>query len=54
VRFEREARYWDGVTASANASGTLSFGGGAKDSGGRVSHALLGPATDHGRRIRDS
>lgn len=52
VRFEREARYWDGVAASANAAGTLNFGGGAKDSGGRVADALLGPDTDYGRKIR--
>lgn len=52
VRFEREARYWDGVAAGANASGTLNFGGGAKDSGGRVAAAILSPDTDHGRRIR--
>ncbi|WP_406356203.1 hypothetical protein OHB56_27355 [Streptomyces sp. NBC_01635] len=50
VRFEREARYWNGVAASA--SGTLNFGGGAKDSGGRVADAILSPDTDHGRRIR--
>jgi hypothetical protein len=52
VRFEREARFWDGIAASANASGVLNFGGGAKDSGGRVADAILGPDTDHGRRIR--
>ncbi|MFJ3768194.1 DNA sulfur modification protein DndB [Streptomyces sp. NPDC090082] len=52
VRFEREARYWDGVAASANAAGVLNFGGGAKDSGGRVADALLGPETDFGRKIR--
>ncbi|MFD4276189.1 DNA sulfur modification protein DndB [Streptomyces cyaneofuscatus] len=52
VRFEREARYWDGVAASANATGVLNFGGGAKDSGGRVADALLGPDTDFGRKIR--
>lgn len=52
VRFERDARYWDGVAASANAAGTLNFGGGAKDSGGRVADALLGPDTDYGRKIR--
>jgi hypothetical protein len=52
VRFEREARYWDGVAASANAAGVLNFGGGAKDSGGRVADALLGPDTDFGRKIR--
>jgi hypothetical protein len=34
IRWEREARYWDGIAASANASGVLNFGGGAKDSGG--------------------
>lgn len=52
VRFEREARYWDGVAASTNAAGTLNFGGGAKDSGGRVADALLGPDTDYGRKVR--
>ncbi|MBB2911251.1 hypothetical protein FHS43_002516 [Streptosporangium becharense] len=52
VRWEREARYWDGVAASANAQGTLNFGGGAKDSGGRVADALLHPDTEHGRKIR--
>jgi hypothetical protein len=52
VRWEREAAYWDGVAASANASGVLNFGGGAKDSGGRVADALLYPDSEHGRRIR--
>jgi hypothetical protein len=52
VHFEREARYREGVAAGANVSGTLNFGGGAKDSGGRVADAILGPDTDHGRRIR--
>ncbi|MEU3018889.1 DNA sulfur modification protein DndB [Nocardiopsis sp. NPDC007018] len=52
VRWEREARYWDGVAASANASGMLNFGGGAKDSGGRVADALLHPDTEYGRKIR--
>ncbi|MDX3384474.1 DNA sulfur modification protein DndB [Streptomyces niveiscabiei] len=52
VRWEREAAYWDGVAASANASGVLNFGGGAKDSGGRVADALLHPDSEHGRRIR--
>lgn len=52
VRFEREARYWDGVAASANASGILNFGGGAKDSGGRVADALLQPESESGRKIR--
>ncbi|MEX3107103.1 MULTISPECIES: DNA sulfur modification protein DndB [unclassified Streptomyces] len=52
VHWEREAAYWDGVAASANASGVLNFGGGAKDSGGRVADALLYPDSKHGRRIR--
>ncbi len=52
VRWEREARYWDGIAASANASGVLNFGGGAKDSGGRVADALLYPDTEYGRKIR--
>jgi hypothetical protein len=52
VHWEREARYWDGVAASANAQGTLNFGGGAKDSGGRVADALLHPDTEYGRKIR--
>lgn len=52
VRWEREAAYWDGVAASANSSGVLNFGGGAKDSGGRVADALLHPDTEYGRKIR--
>lgn len=52
VRWEREARYWDGIAASANAAGTLNFGGGAKDSGGRVADALLYPDTESGRKVR--
>ena len=52
IRWEREARYWDGVAASANAAGTLNFGGGAKDSGGRVADAILYPDTESGRKIR--
>lgn len=52
VRWERDARYWDGIAASANAAGTLNFGGGAKDSGGRVADALLYPDTESGRKIR--
>lgn len=52
VRWEREARFWDGVAASANDRGALNFGGGAKDSGGRVADALLRPESEYGRRIR--
>ncbi|MEV6307405.1 DNA sulfur modification protein DndB [Streptomyces sp. NPDC051840] len=52
IRWEREARYWDGVAAKAGTSGRLNFSGGVKDSGGRVADALLYPATEPGRRIR--
>jgi hypothetical protein len=52
IRWQREARYWDGIAASANAAGTLNFGGGAKDSGGRVADAILYPDTESGRKIR--
>ncbi|MFE6698415.1 DNA sulfur modification protein DndB [Streptomyces sp. NPDC057718] len=52
IRWERDARYWDGVAAKAGASGRLNFSGGAKDSGGRVADAILYPATETGRRIR--
>ncbi|PRW65223.1 DNA sulfur modification protein DndB [Actinopolyspora mortivallis] len=52
VRWERRARYWDGVAASANSRGTLNFGGGAKDAGGRVADAIVHPETEYGRRIR--
>ncbi|MFI0877666.1 DNA sulfur modification protein DndB [Streptomyces parvus] len=52
VRWERDARYWDGVAAKAGASGRLNFSGGVKDSGGRVADAILYPGTEAGRRIR--
>ncbi|MFE2279558.1 DNA sulfur modification protein DndB [Streptomyces sp. NPDC059454] len=51
IRWEKEAAYWDGVAAKANASGRLNFGG-VKDSGGRVADAILYPATEAGRKIR--
>ncbi|MGJ7875783.1 DNA sulfur modification protein DndB [Streptomyces rochei] len=52
IRWEREAKYWDGVAAKTGASGRLNFSGGVKDSGGRVADAILYPATETGRRIR--
>ncbi|SFT97375.1 DNA-sulfur modification-associated [Actinopolyspora lacussalsi subsp. righensis] len=52
VRWEREASYWHGVAASANAKGTLNFAGGAKDAGGRVADAIVHPESQYGRRIR--
>ncbi|MFE7403791.1 hypothetical protein [Streptomyces sp. NPDC057557] len=52
IRWEREARYWDGVAAKSGTSGRLNFSGGVKDSGGRVADAILYPGTEAGRRIR--
>jgi hypothetical protein len=52
IRWEREAKYWDGVAAKSGTSGRLNFSGGVKDSGGRVAEAILYPATEAGRRIR--
>ncbi|MFE0458149.1 DNA sulfur modification protein DndB [Kitasatospora sp. NPDC058965] len=52
VRWDRDARFWDGIAASANAAGVLNFGGGAKDAGGRVADALLHPDTEYGRKVR--
>ncbi|MFG3259885.1 hypothetical protein [Streptomyces sp. NPDC048172] len=52
VRWEREAYYWDSIAATANARGALNFGGGVKDSGGKVADALLHPDTEHGRKVR--
>ncbi|MFD7729690.1 hypothetical protein ACFV6F_04800 [Kitasatospora phosalacinea] len=51
VRWERDARFWDGIAASASASGVLIFGGGAKDAGGRVADALLHPDTEYGLKV---
>ncbi|MEV7009521.1 DNA sulfur modification protein DndB [Streptosporangium sp. NPDC051022] len=52
VRWEREARYWEGVAAKRTSSGGLSFAGGAKDSGHRVCDAILNPDSELGMRIR--
>ncbi|MFC4607085.1 hypothetical protein ACFO9E_04515 [Streptomyces maoxianensis] len=52
IKWDREARYWDGVAAKAGATGRLNFSGGVKDSGGRVADAILYPAPEAGRRIR--
>jgi hypothetical protein len=52
IRWEREAKHWDGVAAKTGTSGRLNFSGGVKDSGGRVAEAILYPATETGRRIR--
>ncbi|WP_406135498.1 DNA sulfur modification protein DndB [Streptomyces sp. NBC_01089] len=52
IKWEREARYWDGVAAKAGASGRLNFSGGVKDSGGRVADAILYPAGEAGQKIR--
>jgi hypothetical protein len=52
VRWESEARCWENVAARSGVSGSLNFGGGAKDAGGRVADALLSPASSLGRQIR--
>lgn len=52
IRWEREARYWEGVVAKRLTNGTLSFGGGAKDSGSKVCDAILNPDSPAGRKIR--
>ncbi|MFI8352193.1 hypothetical protein [Streptomyces cyaneofuscatus] len=52
IRWERDARYWDGVAAKSGASGRLNFSGGVKDSGGRVADAIHYPGTEAGRQIR--
>ncbi|MFF6947475.1 hypothetical protein ACFZAD_02300 [Streptomyces iakyrus] len=52
IRWEREAKYWDGVAAKTGTSGRLDFSGGVKDSGGRGAEEILYPATKAGRRIR--
>ncbi|MGI5163395.1 hypothetical protein ACQEU3_03475 [Spirillospora sp. CA-253888] len=40
------------MAAKSTASGSLNFGGGAKDAGGRVAAALLFSDTETGRQIR--
>jgi hypothetical protein len=52
VHWEREAKYWENVAARSTTSGSLNFGGGVKDAGGRVADALLFPDTEIGRKIR--
>lgn len=51
-QWDRQPRYWDGVAAKASATGRLNFGGGVRDSGGRVADVILYPGTEAGRRIR--
>ncbi|MGW7314596.1 DNA sulfur modification protein DndB [Streptomyces sp. NPDC054854] len=52
VRWEREADYWGGVAAKVNDKGTVSWAGGARDSGHKVYEALNNPASEVGRQIR--
>jgi hypothetical protein len=52
VCWDRKPDYWDGVAGRATVDGSITFGGGAKDSGGRVADALLSPNSPAGRQIR--
>lgn len=52
ICWDREPKYWEGVAAKRTARGTLSFAGGAKDSGHRVCDAILNPETENGKMIR--
>lgn len=52
VRWDRDARFWGGVSATVKSDGKVTWGGGAKDSGYKVYEALIKPDTDVGRKIR--
>jgi DndB-like DNA-sulfur modification-associated protein len=52
VVWERRADVWDGVAGRRTAKGGITFGGGAKDSGGRVADAILLPGSALGQQIR--
>lgn len=52
VVWERKTEVWDGIAGRRTTTGEITFGGGAKDSGGKVADAILYPATDAGRQIR--
>ncbi|MFB6813053.1 DNA sulfur modification protein DndB [Streptomyces sp. NPDC056347] len=52
VRWERDAQYWGGVSATVKTDGKVTWGGGAKDSGYKVYTALTDPSSDVGKKIR--
>ncbi|MGW4290742.1 DNA sulfur modification protein DndB [Streptomyces sp. NPDC004673] len=52
VQWEREAKYWDGIAAKVSDKGTVSWAGGARDSGHKVYDALNKPETDTGKQVR--
>lgn len=52
VVWERRVEIWDGVAGRRTADNGITFGGGAKDSGGRVADALLSPSSSAGQQIR--
>nr|WP_223182468.1 hypothetical protein [Streptomyces sp. CBMA370] len=52
VQWEREAKYWGGIAAKVSDRGTVSFAGGARDSGHKVYDALNRPEGVAGKQIR--
>lgn len=56
VEWERKPEIWDGIAGRRTRNGEgveiITFGGGAKDSGGKVADALLLPDSAAGRQIR--
>ncbi len=50
--WERDPDVWDGIAGRRTPAGAITFGGGVKDSGGRVADALLNPDSPAGRQIR--
>ncbi len=53
VVWERKAEVWDGIAGRRTTSGDITFGGDAKDSGGKVAEALLYPSSEAGKQIRN-
>lgn len=52
IQWEREAKYWSGIAAKVTDRGTVSWAGGARDSGHKVHDALNRPESDTGKQIR--
>lgn len=52
VIWERRPDIWDGIAGRRTTTGSITFGGGAKDSGGKVAEALLDPNSEAGKQIR--
>ncbi|UFS99586.1 DNA sulfur modification protein DndB [Nocardia huaxiensis] len=52
VKWQRDAAHWAGIAAKVTDRGTISFAGGARDSGHRTYEALNNPASPIGRQVR--